>query len=79
MPTGRLGVGTPTGRPSLSLQMIRDYRECRKKSGWTYLRHRVWYWSNRDNPEFWAEWERRLLKSETEGTAESLRAELEHR
>ena len=63
----------------LSLQMIRGYRECRKKSGPTYLRHRAWYWSNRDNPEFWAEWERRFPRSETEGTAESLRAELEHR
>ena len=39
----------------------------------------AWYWSNRDNPEFWAEWERRFPRSETEGTAESLRAELEHR
>ena len=63
----------------LTLQMIRGYRECRKKSGPTYLRHRAWYWSNRDDPKFWAEWERRFPRSETEGTAESLRAELEHR
>ena len=63
----------------LSLQIIRGYRECRKKSGPTYLRHQAWYWSNRDNPEFWAEWERRFPRSETEGTADNIRAELEHR
>jgi hypothetical protein len=63
----------------LSLQIIRGYRECRKKSGPTYLRHQAWYWSNRDNPEFWAEWERRFPTSETEGTADNIRAELEHR
>jgi len=61
----------------LSLQMIRGYRECCKRSGPTYLRHRAWYWSNRDNPEFWAEWERRFRTSETEGTADNIRVELE--
>ena len=59
----------------LSLQMIRDYRECCKKSGPTYLRHRSWFWGNRDNLKFWAEWERRFPRSETERT-ENLRAKL---
>ena len=59
----------------LCLQMIRDYRECCKRSGPIYLRHRTWFWSNRDNPEFWAEWERRFHRSEAEGTVES-RAQL---
>ena len=63
----------------LTLQMIRDYRECCKKSGATYLRHRVWLWSNRDDPEFLAEWERRFPRSETQTTAESLRISLELR
>jgi len=35
----------------LSLQVIRGYRECCRRSGPTYLRHRAWYWGNRDNPE----------------------------
>jgi len=61
----------------LTLQMIRGYRECCEKSGATYLRHRAWYWSNRDNPEFWAEWERRFLESETEGAAQRIRVKLE--
>ena len=59
----------------LSLQMIRDYRECCKKSGPTYLRHRTWFWGNRDNPKFWAEWERRFPRSEID-RAENLRAKL---
>ena len=59
----------------LSLQMIRGYRECCKKSGATYLRHRTWFWGNRDNPTFWAEWERRFPRSETE-RAQNLRAKL---
>lgn len=63
----------------LFLQVIRDYRECCKRSGSTYLRHRVWLWSNRDNPEFLAEWQRRFPRSETEGTAESLRIKLDVR
>jgi len=57
----------------LTLQMIRGYREYCRRSGSTYLRHRAWYWSNRDNPEFWAEWERRFARSETEGTVDSIR------
>jgi hypothetical protein len=61
----------------LFLQVIRDCRECCKRSGSTYLRHRAWFWSNRDDPEFWAEWERRFPRSETERTAESLRIKLE--
>jgi hypothetical protein len=60
----------------LCLQMIRDYRECNKRSGPTYLRHRIWFWSNRDNPEFWAEWGKRFPGSETEGTAEGIRVKL---
>jgi len=60
----------------LTLQMIRGYRECCSRSGPTYLRYRAWYWSNRDNPEFWAEWERRFPRSEPEATAESLCAKL---
>src|ERR1700751_3588153 len=63
----------------LSLQMIRDYRECCKASGSTYLRHQIWIWSNRNNPEFWAEWKRRFPNSDTERTAESLRVKLELR
>ena len=63
----------------LFLQVIRDCRECCKRSGSTYLRHRAWFWSNRDDPEFWAEWERRFPRSETERTAESLRIKLELR
>ena len=63
----------------LCLQIIRAYREYCKKDGPTYLRHRAWLWSNRDNPEFWAEWERRFPRSETKATAESLRAKLGHR
>jgi|SRR6516225_8413942 len=57
----------------LCLQIIRAYREYCKKGGPTYLRHRTWLWSNRDNPEFRAEWERRFPRSEAEGTAESIR------
>jgi hypothetical protein len=61
----------------LCLQIIRAYREYCKKGGPTYLRHRAWLWSNRDNPEFRAEWERRFPRSEAEGTAESIRVKLE--
>lgn len=59
----------------LSLQVIRGYRECCRRSGPTYLRHRAWYWGNRDNPEFWAEWERRFSVPATDGTAESIRGQ----
>ena len=60
----------------LSLQVIRGYRECCRRSGPTYLRHRAWYWGNRDNPEFWAEWERRFSVPATDGTAESICAKI---
>jgi hypothetical protein len=63
----------------LCLQIIRAYREYCKKDGPTYLRHRAWLWSNRDNPEFRAEWERRFSISATDGTAENIRAKLERR
>jgi hypothetical protein len=36
----------------LSLQIIRDYRECLKESGPTYRRHQDWFLSNWNNPEF---------------------------
>ena len=64
----------------LSLQIIRDYWECRKESGPTYLRHLDWFWSNMKNyREFWAEWQRRFPRSRAESTAESLCAKLELR
>ena len=44
----------------LYLQMIRDYRDCCKESGPTYRRHRDWFLNNWNNPEFWAEWEKRF-------------------
>ena len=45
----------------LCLQIIRDYRECHKESGPTYLRHVNWFWSKVENdPEFRTEWERRF-------------------
>ena len=44
----------------LCLQIIRDYRECYKESGPTYRRHQDWFFSNWENPEFWAEWENRF-------------------
>ena len=43
----------------LYLQIIRDYRECYKESGPTYRRHQDWFLSNWNDPEFWAEWEKR--------------------
>jgi hypothetical protein len=55
----------------LCLQIIRDYRECCKESGPTYRRHQEWFLSNWDNPEFWAELEKRFLRSGTEATAEA--------
>jgi len=63
----------------LALHMIRDYRQCCKRDGAAYLRHRSWFWSNRDNPQFWTEWERRFGRSQTEGAAESIRVKLELR
>jgi hypothetical protein len=56
----------------LCLQIIRDYRECYKESGPTYRRHQDWFLSNWNDPEFWAEWEKRCPRSESEGTAESV-------
>jgi hypothetical protein len=60
----------------LSLQIIRDYRECSKESGPT---HQDWFSSNWGNPEFRAEWQKRVASSETERTAESLRDKLQLR
>jgi len=60
----------------LCLQMIRDYRECCKESGPTYRRHKDWLLSNWNNPEFWAEWEKRFPRSGTERTAEGLGGKL---
>ena len=56
----------------LCLQIIRDYRECLKESGPTYRRHQVWFLSNWNDPEFWAEWENRFSRSGSERTAESV-------
>jgi hypothetical protein len=60
----------------LSLQMIRDYRECLKSSGPTFRRHRDWFWNNRKSPEFWAEWDRRFAGLETQTKAENVRSRL---
>lgn len=60
----------------LCLQMIRDYRECLKASGPTYIRHRAWFWRNRHNPEFWSEWERRFPKIKTKTKPSALQAKL---
>jgi len=63
----------------LRLQVIRDYREYCKESGPTYRRHQDWFLSNWDNPEFWAEWEKRFLRSGTKATAEGLGSKLKLR
>ena len=68
MPPRGVGVGAPTGGPAVPA-------DDPGRSGPIYLRHRTWFWSNRDNPEFWAEWERRFHRSEAEGTVEN-RAQL---
>jgi hypothetical protein len=60
----------------LCLQIIRDYRECLKESGPTYRRHQDWFLSNWNDPEFWAEWEKRRPRSESERTAQSVRLKL---
>jgi hypothetical protein len=60
----------------LSLQMIREYRECCKASGPAYRRHRDWLWNNRKEPEFWAEWDRRFRGLETQNTTEKVSSEL---
>jgi len=54
----------------LSLQMIRDYRECCNASGETYRRHQEWFSNNRKDPEFWAEWDRRFAGSEPQSRTE---------
>jgi len=36
----------------LCLQIIRDYRECRKESGPTFRRHQDWFLNNWNDPEF---------------------------
>ena len=56
----------------LCLQIIRDYRECLKESGPTYRRHQDWFLSNWNDPEFWAEWEKRCPGPESERAAESV-------
>ena len=61
------------------LQMIRGHQECCKESGPTYRRHQDWFWRNWDNPEFWAEWEKRFPRSSTERNADSLRDKLERK
>jgi len=48
------------------LQIIRDYRECRKESGPTFRRHQDWLLSNWNDSEFWAEWEKRFSRLRTE-------------
>jgi hypothetical protein len=60
----------------LCLQMIRDYRECLRANGSTYIRHRAWFWRNRNNPEFWLEWERRFPKVEPTNSANILQTKL---
>jgi hypothetical protein len=60
----------------LRLQIVRDYRECRKESGPTYRRHQDWFLSNRDNPEFRAELQKRFPRSAGERTTESVRGKL---
>jgi len=56
----------------LCLQIIRDYRECLKENGPTYRRHQDWFLSNWNDPEFWAEWEKRCPGPESERAAESV-------
>jgi hypothetical protein len=58
----------------LCLQMVRDYRECAKASGPTYTRHRDWFWRNRKDPEFWAEWDRRFPGIATQRKPDNLPA-----
>jgi len=60
----------------LCLQMIRDYRECCKESGPTYRRYQDWFLSNWNDPQFWAECERRFTTSGMENTAESVHVKL---
>jgi hypothetical protein len=57
----------------LRLQIVRDYRECRKESGPTYRRHQDWFLSNWGNPEFRVELQKRLLRSAGERATESVR------
>ena len=60
----------------LCLQMVRDYRECATASGPTYTRHRDWFWRNRKDPEFWAEWDRRFPGLQTRDKPGNLPAHL---
>jgi len=55
----------------LRLQIIRDYRECRKENGPTFRRHQDWLLSNWNDPAFWVEWEIRFSRLRTERTIES--------
>jgi len=54
----------------LRLQIIRDYRESRKENGPTFRRHQDWILTNWNDPEFWAEWEKRFSRLRAERTAE---------
>jgi hypothetical protein len=56
----------------LCLQIVRDYRECRKESGPTYRRHQDWFLSNWDNPEFRVELQKRFPRSASERTTDSV-------
>src|SRR5262245_37663057 len=55
----------------LRLQIMRDYRECRKENGPTFRRHQDWLLSNWNDPAFWVEWEIRFSRLRTERTIES--------
>jgi hypothetical protein len=61
----------------LRLQIVRDYRECRKESGPTYRRHQDWFLSNWDNPEFRVELQKRFLRSAGERATESVHLQKE--
>lgn len=63
-------------RDLLRLQIIRDYRECRKESGPTFRRHQDWFLSNWGNPEFRVELQKRFPRSTGERTTESVRGKI---
>jgi hypothetical protein len=60
----------------LCLQIIRDYREYCKEGGPTCRRHQDWFLSNWNDPEFWAECEKRLPGLATRMTVEGLGVKL---
>ena len=57
----------------LRLQIVRDYRECRKESGPTYRRHQDWFLGNWGKPEFRVELQKRFPRSAGDGTTENAR------